>query len=337
MKLKRIISCVLTIIMISGTITLVNAADTKLVVGTPINLSNEDADVLSTGDIIAIPVDVIVGDTYSDKLRGLSIAVKYDDSLTPGVDVDDTVQVSNEVYEKLTSMVSESAFVKSEGGIMGVLNNMYTTSRSGAKTYIGTTIYNPKYESDMISYAWSNATSDAIQVKAEDHEAYLIFVVNKAIDYEKLNNKLLSYVSISYNQITDENDKIGYMLPVDDDAVKLNPCAGAFQVTIDGSKVPGGTWIKNVYAQQKDNTDKRTDLSPVAIKGDTDIYEFPARVNIPAGSSKTSADEVTYEIYAETSATKGGVATDVKKIGDVTVKLDGTVTAYTANTVTNAQ
>ena len=61
MKLKRIISCVLTIIMISGTITLVNAADTKLVVGTPINLSNEDADVLSTGDIIAIPVDVIVG------------------------------------------------------------------------------------------------------------------------------------------------------------------------------------------------------------------------------------------------------------------------------------
>ena len=52
---------------------------------------------------------------------------------------------------------------------------------------------------------------------------------------------------------------------------------------------------------------------------------------------RTSADEVTYEIYAETSATKGGVATDVKKIGDVTVKLDGTVTAYTANTVTNAQ
>ncbi len=327
MKLKKLTGFLVATVAALGITTLTYADTTSsITIGAPIDLStNTVAENYEAGDIIALPVDVT---TTSGKVTAFSAVVEYNtEYLEAGVNTNDTNIVSDEVYTNLLALSgkdNEDNLVKSsDGSKTGALKLMYTEGRGGAKTYVGTSLYNPTYTSNSAYVSWYHTASTDLR---ETPETYFIFRVTKDVPADSLNFAAFTVSDNVQNAAQDSNGGIDETnVGIDASGAKFNACYGAFNINIDSNALP--YWIQALYVKVGDS-----DAVQVTEYSTTDNvnYAFPVRITSNSGN----ADAVTVEVLADTSTDEAGNEGTQSKVsmGTFEVQLNSP-TSYADQTV----
>lgn len=321
MKLKNILGvCVAATTLVVGGSN-VFAADTNTITyGVPIDLETGSAvgDVIAEGTKIAIPIDVT---TQTGKMTSFGMKSAYNtEYITPGFA---DAEISDTQYNNLIALGNnaDSCIERSSDALTDLLvKNVFTIVR-GNKVIQGNYVVTPDADgTNHFNAGWYVSTATNYAPSADEPEMYLLCTVKKEVTEDVLNTELLSPVisnmddSISDASFNDEN-----VVP---DATKLNATQGAFKVVLDSAALPNGNWVQGLYAQVGDT---KQDITACVHADGTTTYEFPVRVNSATGAT----DSITADIYANVTADEAGNTTvSAKKVGSVTLTMDGTVTSY---------
>ena len=332
MKLNKLVCLVAAVAAAMSLSTAVYAADNTITMGAPIDLeTNSVAEDLKSGDIIAVPVDVT---STTGKLTSFSAVIEYDtEYLEASIDVDDVNLVSDTVYNNMITLSGESTganFTKSVVNKVGSIKQMYTTGRGGAKTYVGTMVYNPNYSavSGYNNFAYTSWTHTASVETSDTPETYFIFRVTKDIDVDKLNLEIFNSSNYEGNLVQDNLNGLPAVTNINADASqsKANACYGAFNINIDSSVLP--YWVQGLYVSV--NGGAKVAVSEYKTT-DNVTYTFPVRVT----TNSTNATTATVEVFADTSSDESGTA-DVQSavsMGTFDIQLNSP-SSYADNIVT---
>ncbi len=323
MKFKYALAALSTIFVMAFSSTVFSAEVTKntFEVGLPIDLSTgETVTTITEGQLLAFPVDIQItseqavfdsycySGIYDPEVIYPGLTAEEIQSSTAGLAIiGQCVPVSyNNVYYTLDKLVNPGLF----GG---------ATSKGSPDAQIRTDCDN------TVSANWH--CTDKVTDEANP-ELYILFKGKKTVDLDavSLNYELLKDC-VEHSSIDVENDPAT-------ETPKLNACAGAFQVTIDGSKLP--VWVTEVGVKDKNGTyTALTNGTSVGAATEKAVYTFPVRVQLTEGGTQTAADTAEYTICAKVSNTADGEGT-LKDITNINVPLAGTVKSYTDNDVSSS-
>ena len=323
MSFKRLFSGLLALIMTTGVLSVsVQAAaipEIYIDAETPTDFEGNKITSLKGGDMLIVPINV--SSTNKNRMKAVKFSINYDTNLlTPGVD-------GTKALDYYTENESQILLQDGTTTMMGMIKII---SRRNALTqapvyFTSDAFTMTEQQKGRLVYQFVG-TDRAGYEMTDDCEFYAFFTVNDGVDLTKLH--------IDSSQSTLDDDPLG-STNYDGTVTKLNACAGAFKVTIDGSKVPADTWIRNVYAQQQGGQ-KPQEIQAVSGTGDDGTYVFPVRVQIAANGSAKPSNTVSFDIMADITATKDAEPTgQPQKIGSVNVSLDGTATDYADNSMYN--
>lgn len=317
MKLKKILavagSLALSVAMLS--ISPVYAAEKSIEVGAPVDIyeGTENA-----GKYLAFPINIQPDENGVD---GIVFHFAFDkNALTLGVEENNAPEDIYDILEGLYVKSSGDIISKGDDGVGYTDIFVITLGTTSRNKFTPITGY--QWSDDKgYDFAFSWADANQIAIYPEDPEFYLLFTVKDGSKLSNLNNGIITLMKDSYlNGLKNPTDNF------DKDA--SNSCAGAFQVKIDGTKVPADTWIRNVYAQQDGHY--KIELLALEGEGDTGTYIFPVRVQLGEESSAASA---TFNITATVTTTKNGSDESTVNLGSVEVPLSGTVNSYETNSL----
>lgn len=338
MKLKTILGFLIGIFSVMILSATVNATP-HFEVGKAIDLTSPNMDgateieSFEAGKVIAVPINLYV-DNDSDVVDFFSITLGYDDTCLKPYAFDEYDETVDEnIIENFYAISGDPYSNSSLTGLGEKICAINTFVNANGRRYLGTTTYT---NDTSLHFVTVNNSSLASMIY-NNRVAYVLFEVTSNI--EELNKAIMTRYPNGSSNYASSISVNSTRVPIDmyGTLENANACAGAFKVTIDGSQVPAGTWIREVCAYQSGGGDKIT-LSPVSIGEADSIYEFPVRVNIGADSELTSTDKVTYTIYASVSDTKDGESKDfLTTLGNVEVSLDGTVQSYSDTTLNSNQ
>lgn len=307
MKLKKIASMILAVATVASSTVFTYAADEVMTVGAPINLETGlEVETLEAGDMIAVPMIATANDgtSYFDSV------IAYDtEVLTPGLTVADE---SDNVYNNMDAL--GVIYSNDDTTVDLAISGMYTVSRGNKVQFGDSPTLNPAYGADEFYFGWVSKDGTKQDISSYAVHAYYLFTVQKAVDAEQLNFSVAK-MSSNGNSINSNRSPIF-------EETKLNATQGAFKVVLDSAALPNGNWVQGLYAQVGD---AKQDITACVHADGTTTYEFPVRVNSATGAT----DSITADIYANVTADEAGNTTvSAKKVGSVTLTMDGTVTSY---------
>lgn len=315
MKLKSILSICLATVTVATCSSAVFAADSNAIkFGEPISATTGEkvTDTLVAGDVVAIPVDVT---TTTGNMTSFSVRLEMSDSLSAGASLTSAQRTTLQGLGDGTAVYSSTAtgsrkyyFVK----------NVFTEDAGEKFPAEGTTWgCNPAETVDSKEY-FKITFAGVSSAYSSEPEVYAVCTVEKDIDVDTLNKELV--LADANSELSDTS--IGLVNKLTADTAKFNATQGAFKVVLDSAALPNGNWVQGLYAQVGD---AKQDITACVHADGTTTYEFPVRVNSATGAT----DSITADIYANVTADEAGnTAVSAKKVGSVTLTMDGTVTSY---------
>ena len=264
MKLKTFVSIFTAITLVvtaSSSFSVFAASPEKCDVGYPIDIY-EGTD--NAGKYLAFPIDI---DTPSGSATAFELIVSCDENAVT-LGIDESV-AGSDLYDKLLEYGPQVL------GDENSSSNMVDYAVSTFEPYRGN--YPGAYTNNMsdpnnngnLHMSWSITDANRIPNLGDGIELYLLYTVKDGYDLSKEEALNKDLIKIELAELCDSGTVT--QKSADVTSKKINACAGAFKITVDGSKVPDNCQITAISING-------TELSPLKLGGLKDTYEFPVRV-----------------------------------------------------------